>query len=498
MSVFVRPFFARALPLARAASLVCGATLSLSVVACGTDPADPTGSTGNNSKGATSEDDDDDDDDTSSETPVKPTKVDAGKAKPMVTADAGASGGSGDKTPPTSSTGSDKSLWCDALAVFADKCQSCHGATLAAGAPMSLVTYADATAAAKVTKGKKVSEVVATRVHDVKNPMPPGMPLDAASLAAIDAWIADGAKPGDDATCAGQIEEKPTAATQPWPPEGCDATYKILAGNGQDVSVPAGQEIHPQFTMDAPWGNDKVQALAFRPVTDNKAVLHHWILNGGGAFINGWAPGQDDSKKGPPLPDVGVFLPAGKGSLRLDMHYNNLQGTKAELDQSGLEVCVTHQLRKYTATTFSGFSALPNIPAGKEVDIVGTCNVAVTQPVFLISESPHAHKLATHMKLVVKRAGVETVLHDGPFAFDGQVATPLAEPFELKAGDQVVTTCHYKNDTNKTVGFGENTGNEMCFNFATYYPMGALSCSGGGGLAGGGSNPFGGSLFGGN
>jgi hypothetical protein len=96
--------------------------------------------------------------------------------------------------------------------------------------------------------------------------------------------------------------------------------------------------------------------------------------------------------------------------------------------------------------------------------------------VFLISESPHAHKLATHMKLVLKRGGEEIKLHDGAFAFDGQVANYFDKPVELKSGDQVTTTCHYKNDTNQTVRFGENTGNEMCFNFVTYYPMGALSC----------------------
>ena len=485
MSAFVRSWSQRA------ALSLCGATLSLSVVACGSDPADPTGNTDSNSKGA-SNDDAEDEDDTSAETPVKPTKVDAGKPKPVATADAGTGG---EKAPPATGAGT-KSLWCDALAVFADKCQSCHGAPLAAGAPMALLTYADATAQAKVAKGS-VSDVVKARVHDTKKPMPPGKPLDAASLAAIDAWVADGAKPGADPTCAGQIAEKPPATEAAWPPEGCDAMYKVLAGNGKDVSVAPGTETHPQFTSDAPWGNDKVQGIGFRPVTDNKAVLHHWILNGGGAFISGWAPGQDDTERKPMPKDVGVFLPTGKGSLRMDMHYNNLQGTKAELDQSGVEICVTHQLRKFTSTTFSGFAALPSIPPGKEVDIVGTCNVAVTQPVFLLSESPHAHELATHMKLVVKRGGMETILHDAPFAFDGQTSTPLPAPFELKAGDQVITTCHYKNDTNRQVGFGEDTGNEMCFNFATYYPMGALSCSGGG-LLGGGSNPFGGSLFGGN
>ena len=35
------------------------------------------------------------------------------------------------------------------------------------------------------------------------------------------------------------------------------------------------------------------------------------------------------------------------------------------------------------------------------------------------------------------------------------------------------------------ITFGENTGNEMCFNFATYYPMGAMNCGGLGGTRGG-------------
>jgi hypothetical protein len=29
---------------------------------------------------------------------------------------------------------------------------------------------------------------------------------------------------------------------------------------------------------DAPWGDETVQAIAFRPITDNLKVLHHWIL----------------------------------------------------------------------------------------------------------------------------------------------------------------------------------------------------------------------------
>ncbi|MDB4973707.1 MAG: hypothetical protein JWN48_2048 [Myxococcaceae bacterium] len=468
------------------ALLLCGVALSLSAVACGSeDPAPRVDDQSASNEG----DEETPTGSTHSDAGSKPSVKDAGATKPPPsntgTSDAGA--GAGDKTP-TGATGSgsgsgsgSKSLFCDALTVIQDKCQSCHTTPLAAGAPMPLVTYEDFQAQAKVTKGKKVYEVVSTRVHDPKSPMPAAAPLSAAELAPIDAWIAAGAPAGDDPTCAGK-PVTPPADTQVWPPPGCEKSYKITAGNGTAVSVPAGQETHPQFTFDAPWGDAKVQAIAFRPITDNAKVLHHWILNGQGgtaAFIKGWAPGQDASLRKPLPDDVGIYLPSGKAVLRLDMHYNNLQGSAAELDQSGVEVCVTSTPRPTVATTFTGFGQLGIfLPPGQETDVVGTCNVAVKQPVFLMTESPHAHKLATHMKLEVKRNGVSTVLHDSAFTFDAQISTPLPMQVELKAGDQVITTCHYKNDTKSFVTFGENTGNEMCFNFASYYPMGALSCNG--------------------
>jgi hypothetical protein len=465
-------------PYGRARLALFGAALSLTALGCGADaPVTPS----DDSASGDEKDNDDSDDSEPGNTGAK----DAGKATATKDAgkkDAGASApsgdaGGGDKSPTKPAIGS--SLWCDALKVFEDKCQSCHGASTAAGAPMSLVTFADTIAPAPVSKGKKVYEAVAVRIHDAKNPMPPGMPLTAAELAPIDAWIKDGATMDESVTC--EQKDEPGSVAEDWPPAGCDQSYKILAGGGSPVMVGKGAEIHPQYTFDAPWGDEDVQAIAFRPITDNTKVLHHWILydNGGsGTFLSGWAPGQDGTKRKPLPDDVAFFVPKGPKSLRLDLHYNNLAGTKAELDQSGLEVCVTKQKRANLAATFMGFAGIPFIAPGQETDIVGTCNVKVTQPVFLMAESPHAHKLATHMKFEVKSGGKTTVLHDAAFAFDGQVATPLKELLELKDGDQVITTCHFKNDTNQLVTFGENTGNEMCFNFATYYPMGALSCNG--------------------
>lgn len=268
----------------------------------------------------------------------------------------------------------------------------------------------------------------------------------------------------------------------PWP-EKCDAVYRITVdnnGQGAKQNIPAGAEIHPQVFVDAPWGNEDVQALAFRPVTDNKKVLHHWIAyanNGSFAFLTGWAPGQDESRAGALPKDVGMFLPKGPRSIRLDMHYYNKQGTTAAQDGSGVEVCVTKNKRPMAATTFMGFAGIPIIPANQTVDIVGTCKVRVTQPVYLMTVSPHAHELATHMKFTHERAGKVTTLWDKSFYFEEQTSSPIeGGPLELKNGDIIKTVCTFKNTTNRLVTFGENTGNEMCFNFSTYYPMGALSC----------------------
>ena len=46
----------------------------------------------------------------------------------------------------------------------------------------------------------------------------------------------------------------------------------------------------------------------------------------------------------------------------------------------------------------------------------------------------------------------------------------------VESGDVITTTCVYTNPTNRNVAFGMNTDDEMCFNFALYWPKGALSC----------------------
>ena len=392
-------------------------------------------------------------------------------------------GGAGDSAAAAGAGGSGtaygaSSAWCGVKQTLDTRCVVCHADTPVAGAPMPLTTYADTQAQAFSKPSKKVYELMEVRVHDSLNPMPPQQALTADQLAGIDAWVAAGAPAGDDPTCGGATPPLPVMDT--WP-DHCDATYKILShgsgGDSQPYIVPAGQELHPNVSVAAPWGSDAVQGIAFRPITDNAKVLHHWILYGPTKeFLTGWAPGKDNT----PLPDdVGMNLSG--GTLTLNLHYNNLLGTSEEHDQSGVEICVLQKpnFRANTAAVHTGFSQLAfNIPAhATNFDVTGRCTVTATTPVTVITASPHAHKLATHMKFTVQKASGETiVMHDADFDFNEQQAYAMNPTVQLVTGDKVTTTCTYTNSTDQAVRFGENTEDEMCFNFAAYYPMGALSC----------------------
>jgi hypothetical protein len=110
-------------------------------------------------------------------------------------------------------------------------------------------------------------------------------------------------------------------------------------------------------------------------------------------------------------------------------------------------------------------------------DNVSSCTVNLTgvEEVTFLSVSPHMHKLGVHAKLELTRAGQKTALHDAPFDFEDQRIYEL-DDLAIRDGDVLTTTCSYENDTGRSVGFGENSDDEMCFNFVTYYPMGAFQC----------------------
>jgi hypothetical protein len=168
-------------------------------------------------------------------------------------------------------------------------------------------------------------------------------------------------------------------------------------------------------------------------------------------------------------------LPA-SGTLKMTVHYyNSLPGAQAEKDASGVEVCITTKKRPKTSAIMP-FAANPVVPANSEVESSSTCTVRASQPIHIITSSPHMHGLGVHAKLTVQRAGGQTeVIHDKPFNFEEQ--TTHAIDFVVNDGDRITTTCVYDNTTSRNVGFGTKTEDEMCFNFAQYYPMCGMTCT---------------------
>jgi hypothetical protein len=295
-----------------------------------------------------------------------------------------------------------------------------------------------------------------------------------------------------------------------WPAD-CEERYKLVA-HGQPGSsdtsmyeVPGESEYYASFFFKAPWGSKEVQGLAFRSIIDNPKIVHHWILYGvnsatsqqdgaltggpaqflptslaGEAFINGWAPGAQDTK----MPDdVGLYMPHGEQAMfRLEVHYNNATGAEKQMDRSGVEFCVTSKKRTNEAATHWLGTANFSIPAKSKLDVVSTCVPKVeTGPVHIMSMSPHMHKTGVHAKAVLKRAdGTEINLMDGPFDFAYQRAMSVPTDGSIKdlvinKGDTITTTCGFENDTDAAISFGENTSNEMCFFFTTAWPRGGLS-----------------------
>ncbi|MEY4576926.1 MAG: hypothetical protein RL701_1629 [Pseudomonadota bacterium] len=278
---------------------------------------------------------------------------------------------------------------------------------------------------------------------------------------------------------------------------------KTEVNDTSKYSIPTGTEYYESFFFTAPWGEDEVQSLEFRPLIDNARVVHHWILYGanssnfvngsmqggptqllpttigGEAFVNGWAPG------GQPLvlpKNVGLYMPRGqKATFRLEVHYNNNAGDTAESDSSGVEFCVTKKKREQEAATHWLGTANISIPAHGTKDVSSTCVPKITAgPVHVMGISPHMHQTGVHAKVMLNHAdGTSQSLIDAPFAFADQKVIKMpqdgsADDILINAGDSIATTCTYDNQTNSTITFGENTGNEMCFFFTLAWPRGQL------------------------
>jgi Copper type II ascorbate-dependent monooxygenase, C-terminal domain/Copper type II ascorbate-dependent monooxygenase, N-terminal domain len=402
----------------------------------------------------------------------------------------------------SSGGGSGTPLPCDVQEILVTHCQTCHSDPTKFTAPMPLVSWEDLTKPSLVDPTVPNYQRVLARVMDTQKPMPqpPNAPLSVDQIAVLQNWVNGGAVAGTTTSCGGGEAGTGGAAgtgaagTGSVDPE--EECFEFLAHADGDKSqpfpVPTTPDTYRLFNFAPPWGTDEVQAIRSETVIDNSSVIHHWILysssgavtdgsvtsssgaHPGGQFVVGWAPGSPSLD----LPaDVGLEVPG--AGYQLEVHYN--AKSAGQTDASGVKLCVTRNKRTNTAATH---------PLGKEVfatfnagNVTGECKPRGPFPITILTSSPHMHLKGTHMKTVIKRAGGgEEMLVDKAFDFNNQLVYDT--PATINEGDILVTTCTY----NGAVTYGTGTSQEMCYNFVTAYPAGALSgASGYTGVSGNGN-----------
>jgi hypothetical protein len=159
-------------------------------------------------------------------------------------------------------------------------------------------------------------------------------------------------------------------------------------------------------------------------------------------------------------------LPKGQ-QLMLNLHLFNVRNEPLS-GRSGISILrrPREQVRNLADTTLMG-PVLFALPPGERTVVSGGCTFS--QPAKLFVVGPHMHQLGRHMKIMAVRAGQpDLVLHDGPFSFDEQVFYPADVAFA--AGDQLRVECTFDNQSDRLVGFGESSNDEMCLAVAARYP----------------------------
>jgi len=170
--------------------------------------------------------------------------------------------------------------------------------------------------------------------------------------------------------------------------------------------------------------------------------------------------------------------------LLMQVHYARVPNAASQKDRTkALLYFAKEPVTERARVSWLG-TPLIDIPPNSEATAEGECEVE-DGPVKVLLVAPHMHKLATKFNATIQRAnGTEECMIDIPrWDFGWQGGYSYATPLILQSGDVIRSTCSYRNDTAEQVGFGEGTGDEMCFNFVyTTSPDFPRYCFPGGGL----------------
>ncbi|MBX3228156.1 MAG: peptidylglycine alpha-amidating monooxygenase [Labilithrix sp.] len=375
-------------------------------------------------------------------------------------------------------------LPCDVDAILTTHCRKCHARPPQYGAPMPLLGWDDLQAPTP-SGGKKVHEMVLSKVANDDAPMPPApnARLSEAEKKTLSDWSAAGA-PRSAESC----------ATTPPPPPPDPVTGLSCTPN--KTLAPAAPYEMPESAGDqyVCWGVDvtadtPTHIVGFAPRIDNTTITHHVVMYEAPSsypstpqpcdasaavtwrMVLGWAPGIS----GVELPPEAGFpiAPAGTHYV-VQMHYSNPQRLKGEKDSTKIEVC-TAPPRQHEADVLAFGSQSFTIPAAPPPGGVFTRECSITVPSFfagihLFAAMPHMHKIGHAMTTTLTRQGGAPIDLGTMTSYDFNAQRWLPIDAVTQSGDVIRTDCSWKNTTGAPVKFGEKTADEMCYSFTMYYP----------------------------
>ncbi|XP_031312202.1 DBH-like monooxygenase protein 1 isoform X2 [Camelus dromedarius] len=187
-------------------------------------------------------------------------------------------------------------------------------------------------------------------------------------------------------------------------------------------------------------------------------------------------------------PHVGLSLgtPLDPHYVLLEVHYDNPTYKEGLIDNSGLRLFHTTDIRKYDAGVIEAglwVSLFHTIPPGlPEFRSEGHCTLECLEEA-LEAEKPsgihvfavllHAHLAGRGIRLRHFRKGEEMRLlaYDDNFDFNFQEFQYLKEEQTILPGDNLITECRYNTkDRARMTWGGLSTRNEMCLSYLLYYP----------------------------
>jgi peroxiredoxin len=393
----------------------------------------------------------------------------------------------------------------DVLPILQNHCQSCHRPGEVG--PFSLMTYRQA-----VNWALDIKEYTKSRTMPPWKPAE-GMPfhnerkLSDKEIAALAAWV-------DNGTPEGNRKDAPPPRKFP---EGWQLGQPDLVLTlSEDFQVGAkGRDLFRCFVLPTNLTEDKyVAAIEVRP--SNPRVVHHVLMfvdtekegrklekkqkdiplketdqdrgpgysvaMGVGFFpkrgLSGWAPGQVPRY----LPD-GVGYPLPKGSdVVMQVHYHRNGRVEKDRTSVGLYFAKKPVTHPFQGSVIAGGRGTDNplgmffiIPAGAEHFYLKGSSTALADCT-LFSVMPHMHLIGKQIKVTMTPPGgaTKTLVNIKDWDYNWQETYFFKQPIQVKTGTRFDVEAFYDNSANnpnnpfnppRSITFGEQTTNEMCFVF---------------------------------